>query len=366
MKKQLLLMLVFLTLATQVAFADAVPFYKAVDGVNVKAVNKLKREVDRMELQSYIKQKNDLKALKKAIRKYKLGQNLESDLEMEIAIVNIVDKARRANRIKEIGYLVEENATFLGARQLYLGALKAKLDLELVQLIYDNQLAVFEGEKTKLSNGTISETDFLTANNHFSQVVNELSIAKINYDEMYGKLRNFLNNDVEIVVEQPRITPLAPLDYYEKSIDYRFEIEQPRLLTEIIDLDLPFYTKRFLVVPAVKRKYKEMLVDKQGYQLDIERKRYQIKKEIQLALFDIQQDINAINTLSTKLADLRARLTQLQALYDKGVISQQKLADFKVDLKRLENGYYLKSCVINTKRIALGMAASVGPAYEEE
>ncbi len=359
-------MLLIIALATQVTFADATKFYLAVEGLNVKTTNKLKREVDRMEVQSFITQKNDLEAAEKLIRKYNIGQSIEEELQFDIAIGTMVEKAKLGNRIKDIGYQVEENATFLAARKLYLGTLKAKLDLELAQLIYDNQLVVFNGDKVKWQSGTISETDYLKATKQFDQVANNLALAKIDYDEMYGKLSNLLNSDVEIVNEQPRLSKLAPLSYYQKSIDYRFEIERPRLQAKIIELELPYYSKRFLAVPAIKRKYKEMLVDNEGYQLDIEQKRYQIKKEIQQARLEIQQDMLQIQSLQTKLTDVQARLMQLQDLYDKGVISQQTLNDFKITVKKLENGYYLKSCALNNKRIALGMAVSAGPAYKED
>ncbi len=366
MKRQLLLIIIVLTIVAQISFGDAAKFYLAVEGLNVNDVNKLKRELDQMELQSIIMQRGDLKATKKLIKKYKLGQGIEEELQFNIAIANMVEKTKLANRIKELGYQVEENATFLAARKLYLGTLKAKLDLELAQLILDNQLEIFDAEKVKLQNGTISETDYLKSTKQFEQATNDLELAKIEYGKMYDKLRNLLNNDVEIVSEPPRLSTLAPLVYYEQLIDYRFEIQRPKLQNEIIDLDLPFYTKRFFAVPALKRQYEEMLVDQKSYQLDIEQKRYEIKKEIQLARLEIQQATVEVKALATKLADLKARFVQLQALYDKGVISKQKLNDLKVNIKQLENGYYLKACLLNNKRIALGMAVSVGPAYEEE
>ncbi len=366
MKKQLLLILMIVALVTQGVFADATKFYLAVEGLNVKATNKLKREIDQLELQTFVVQKSDLKSVKKLIKKYRLGQGIQEELEMEMAIVNLVEKARLGNRIKEIGYQVEENATFLAARKLYLGTLKTKLDLELAQLIYDNQLAAFNADKVKWQNGTISETDYLKATKQFDKVTNDLELAKIDYNKMYGKLRTLLNGDVEVNSEPARLSPLAPLSYYNGLIDHRFEVQLPKLKAEIIDLDLPFYTKRFLAVPAIKRQYDEMVVDRESYQLDIKQKRYEIKKEIQQARLEIQQAALKVEILATKLTDLRARLTQLEALYDKGIISKQKLNDFKVTVKQLENGYYLKSCDLNNKRIALGMAISAGPAYEEE
>ncbi len=366
MKRKLLLTIIILIFTLQGAFADATKFYLAVEGLDVYSVNKLKREVDQLELQTFVAQKSNLKSAKKLIKKYRLGQGIQEELETEMAIANMVEKAKLGNRIKDIGYQVEENATFLAARKLYLGALKAKLDLELAQLVYDNQLEVFNADKVKWQNGTISETDYLKATKQFDKVNNDLELAKIDYNKMYGKLRTLLNGDVELVSEPARLNPLAPLSYYNDLIDHRFEIQRPKLQAQIIDLDLPFYTKRFLAVPAIKRQYEEMVVDKKSYQLDIEQKRYEIRKEIQQARLEIQQATLEVKTLATKLTDLRARLTQLEVLYDKGAISKQKLNDFKVTVKQLENGYYLKSCDLNNKRIALGMAISAGPAYEEE
>ncbi len=363
MKKKFLLIILVLTFSCQFIVADSLPFYQAVDGLRVYQVNRLKREIDGLALNSAVAQQSDLKAARKLIKKYNLGQGIEEELEFNIAIANLVDKMRLANRIKDMGYAVEQNATFLAARRLYLATLKAKLDCELAQLQYDNRQAQLTGDVVKRDNGMISEIDFALSQSETEQAANDLALAKIEYDRLYGKLKQLLGNDVSIAVEQPRLSELASEDYYYSTIDNRFEIARAQIQIDIVDLDLPFYSDKYLVVRNIRTKYGALLREKNSYQLEIERQQFLIKKEIQQAMLDVKQSISEIENLQIQLADLRSRLNQMETLYAQGLISRQMRDDFKVNLKRMENGYYLKCCQLNNQRIALGMAVSVGPAY---
>ncbi len=366
MKRKLMLLLAVLLIVSQFSFAEPLKFYAAADGLDVYQVTELKSEVDFLSLQATIAQRDDLMTMRRLVNKYDSGLGLVEGFRTDLAIETMVDKNKLANRIKKIGYNVEQNATFFAARQLYLATLKAKLDAELAQLKYDNALSKKQADEIKWQNGTITENDYLKSSQLSQQAANDLASANINYDTVYGKLTQLMHNDVVVEAEQPRLSALAPLDYYYGQVDNRFEIRQAELQIEIIDLDLPLYTERYLAVPELKREYDALLIDKEGYQLDIEQARYKVKKEVQAAYIDIEQAIVEVEALSLKLSDIRARLAQMETLYQQGVISQQQLADFRINVKQLENGYYLKSCLLNNKRIALQMAVSAGPAYQEE
>ncbi len=366
MKRKLMLLVLVVLVISQLSFAEPLKFYAAVEGLAIYQENDLKKEVDFLTLQSIIGQRSDLLAMRQLLSKYKLGEGIVEEFDNNVAIGAMVDKTRLANRIKQMGYDVEQNATFLAARQLYLATLQAKLDAELAQQSYDNALAAQQADEIKRQSGIITENGYLQSVAQCQQAANDLALANINYDRLYGKLANLLHNDVIVEVEQPRLSELPPIEYYYGLIDNRLEVQQPKLQIEIIDLDLPFYTERFLAVPELKRDYDALIVDKKGYQLDLEQARYQLKKEIQTAYIDIEQAIVEIETLELKLSDVKARLVQMEALYQQGTVSKQQLDDFKVNVKQLENGYYLKSCALNNQRIALQMAVSVGPAYQED
>ncbi len=363
MNKKLLIVGALVLLSFQLSFGEALKFYRAADNMSVYQQTALKREIDVLSLQSIMAQQSDIKAGLRLINDYQLGQGIVEEFQTELALTTLLDKAKLANRIKQAGYKVEQNATLLAARQLYLAVLKAKLDTELAQLEYDNAQDIQAAEQIKRQHGIITELDYLRVVNQAAAAGNSLKLAQIEYDKTYGKLVNLLHGDVLIEVEQPRLSALPPVDYYLAQIDNRLEIQQPQLQTEIIDLDLPLYSKRFLVVRDIRRDREALLLDRERQQLLLDEARHQIKKEVQAAYLSVEQMINEVASLTTKLADLRTRLDQMELLYRQGVVSQQKLNQFKITVKQLENGYYLKACALNTQRLALQMATSVGPAY---
>ncbi len=354
-----------LLLSAQPLIADALPFNLAVDNMDIYAENALQRQIDSAALQEAVDIENSLKQSRGLMKRYDIKQTNDYQLKFDIIQNTTLEKTKIGNQLKEYGYRIAENANFLAARKLYLGALSAKLDCELEQLKFDHRQRRFERDKARYQTGNISELDYLLAEQRFLLSEQALQNARVEYDKMYQKLTVHLNGEVEVVAESPRVTPLQDVDYYVALANNRFDVRSPQLQIAMIDLDLPYYDHpKYLNRSDILEDYEALLRDRREYAFTEEQNKYNIEKEIENAYIDIAQTLLDLETLDEKRADVKSRWQQLQDFYVQGMIAEQKLDEISEAYKQIDNAYQLTAVSLNNKRMALAMATSVGPAYE--
>ncbi len=363
--KRAFTLLTVLLLSLQMVGAEALPFYLAVDQMDVYAENALSRQIDSAALQEAVTSQNDLKQLRGVMKRYNIKQSNNYQLKFDILQNTTLEKTEIGNQLKNYGYRIAENANFLGARKLYLGALSAKLDCELQQLKFDHHKRRFAQDEVRYQSGTISELDFLLAQQKFLLQQQALAAAELEREKMYEKLKAMLNCDVEVLPEQPRLTPLLDLQHYVALTKHRFDLIGPRLKIKMIDLELPYYDEpKYLRRSDILEDYEALSRDRRQFALELDQSGYAVKKEIENAYIDVKQTMLDLDTLDKKRTDVRLRWQQLQELYNQGMIAEDKLDEISEAYKKLDNGYQLMVVGLNNKRIALAMATSVGPAYE--
>ncbi len=363
--KRAFTLLIVLSLSLQMVGAEALSFYLAVEKMDVYAENALMRQIDSAAVQEAVAIQNDLKQSRGVMKRYNIKQSNDYQLKFDILQNTTLEKTEIGNQLKNYGYRVAENANFLGARKLYLGALSAKLNCELEQLKFEHHKRRFAQDEVRYQSGTISELDYLLAQQIFLLQEQALAKAEVERDKMYEKLKTMLNCDVEVLPEQPRTTPLLDLEHYMAATKYRFDVVGPQLKIKMVDLELPYYDEpKYLRRDDILEDYEALLRDRRQFVLELDQNGFAVKKEIEDAYIDIKQTMLDLETLAKKRTDVKLRWQQLQALYDQGMIAEDKLDEISEAYKEIDNGYQLTVVSLNNKRIALAMATSVGPAYE--
>lgn len=359
-----MIFIVTVALVSQFVMADPLTFGQAALKLDVYETSKLKRDIDNLALQNAVTIQNDVQSSIDLMNDYNIRQSKPEALELKIIANTTLDKTRLGNQIKDMGYLIEENATFLGFRKLYLGAFSAQKTLELEQLKYANQQHIYSAEQVKHDKGMITSLQLKQSEQALIKAENAVKLAQIDFDGIYAKLNNMAHGEVILSAETAKVDAMQPIDYYLNFIDNRFEIKSLVIKNQIKALELPYYEEEYNFTNAqIVEDYDAIKDDIKLNELNIEQQRYAIKKELQQAYIDIEQATNQLSTLKQKLTDIHARYQQMQVLLDKGYISQAELNAFKVNIKQLDNAYQLASISFNTKRLAFTYATSVGPVY---
>ncbi len=140
MQKRIVATVCVLVMLLQTTFAESVYLYEALPNLDIIVENKLKSEMDESDLKSAITIQRNTKQGLDLVELYQIAQTKKSLLRMKIGANTTVEKTKLGNKIKRLGYNLARNSTELAVQKLYLGTVSAKLNQELAQLKYDNQI----------------------------------------------------------------------------------------------------------------------------------------------------------------------------------------------------------------------------------
>ncbi len=365
MKKRVLTIIMSIIICN-IAFATGIPLGKAINNLPIMQENDLQIAIDNMDIQNASSARVGAENYAKILRNYHIEQTKKEEVELNIAKAVTVDKMRLANKIKAKQYLLTENISMLAFRQLYMAVLAAEGDVELKRMLYAEAKTDYLLAEKQLQAGDITKNEFELKKIALGKADRENTLANTDFQEYKEKLNIMAGAIVEIAPETARMAELQPLGYYKAGAKNRITVQVPLIQNQIIDLELPFYRDKYaLNSKAVEDAAWNLRRDYKLNALTAEAAELAAEKNIEMAYFDVVALMLQVQNLAADFSSLKQRVVQMENLYQEGQLSEKRLMQTKIQLKKLENAYKLSSFNLNTKRQALIMATSVGPDYQE-
>lgn len=266
-----------------------------------------------------------------------------------------------------------QNAMVNGLWGLYIGLENTQLNLDLQQKKLDLAQKVNGADKKKLNQGMITQTDMETSDYNLLAAQYNLKTAQRAKDNMARSMNNLLGKPVGSPIGKLDLAgqvgdiKMESVDYYIKSadnhrmelLDLQNQISMKQNEISVIE-DYMIYKNNNIYIQSDYDTANNTL---NSLKVQLEKKRFDIEKEIKSAFVDVINSGRDLISLKNTLDVQENSLSKSKNQYSAGLISAITLEQAEVGVQQLENGYKVASLNYQSKYVKLQAASGIGPSY---
>lgn len=260
-----------------------------------------------------------------------------------------------------------ENQLIINLRSHYQPLLTANSAIEIQKKKYSVDKKLHNLNVVKYRNGMITELEL--EESEYSLLKAQMDINEVvrNYENICRNFNLYIGSPIgtyynEVEYEKLDDTPMYDIDfYYEEALKNRHEIQSIERQISLKKLEMEILEKNqaYKIYTRVKKEHENIAVSIKNLELDLEKTRLNIKKEVYSIFVDAVKASEAIGRAERNLDNVKRKLYLAEARYNAGVLSELTVEQAKLSVQEAEVS--IKNAVYNynTQLIKLYNAAGL-------
>jgi len=275
---------------------------------------------------------------------------------------------------------VKENETVMknrlvqGLRGLYLALYSARENLRIKEESYQIAQSLNQQEHKKFELGVISRIALDESDFKLLEAKVEYNEARRNYENALRSFNNYIG--VPLYVEYDEIiydesfdaSGLKNVEYYVSlALKARSEIRQLERQIRIKETDREISERYGLhnIYPDLGKEYGNLLLDIERLQVELERTKANIEKEIRDVYLALDTERKSVVKLSKTLELQKNNLDLIKARFEAGLVTASVVEQTENAVRETENAYRLAVYNYNTRLMKFRNAIGTGPAFSQ-